>query len=161
MFSLNTIKSVQAFKSGSPIRIRKGVLPALALAFTLSFGTAWSYENSASDRLSSVDRFEQVLPSAAMDVCDSLLHKTSHAPSASVSVRNQRTAGKVAALGMLLGARFALEPDSTDSQDEVSARINDVDSPSAHKSARSAQAIASYRQCLKAQALNQRFAIAH
>tara|TARA_R110002072_G_scaffold272454_2_gene432670 strand:+ start:1743 stop:2210 length:468 start_codon:yes stop_codon:yes gene_type:complete len=133
----------------STMHIKKGILPALALTFSLTLGaTAWSYEQSVRPAPVSSS------PSAAVDVCQSLLNTPLHTPSAFASVENQRTAGKIAAFGMLLGARFAQEPDSIEKSYVIHAQIDEQPRTTAHKNNRSAQAIAAYRQCHKAQVLN-------
>lgn len=139
----------------STMHIKKGILPALALTFSLTLGaTAWSYERPV--RPAPVSSYS---PSAAVDVCQSLLNTPLHTPSAFASVENQRTAGKIAAFGMLLGARFAQQPDSIVKPYVIHAQIDEQPRTTAHKNNRSAQAIAAYRQCHKAQVLNRLAAI--
>ncbi len=92
--------------------------------------------------------------------CTSLID-TQHTPLLKApAVRTQRPVGKVAALGLLLGARFALAPpeqhsrvidDEPDILSECQvARDGDDGAP-----LRSARAIAAYRQCQKELALGQ------
>lgn len=140
-----------AHVSGSSNRM-SGVLPviALATALTLSIGTAWSYDNNVS-RETFIDNLKSP-SSAVVAQCVPLLNKTTNTSPPSTTARTQRTAGKVAALGLLLGVRFALEP----KQDNLSVQqpLNKTANVSDSKNNRTAHAIASYRNCLKTQMLN-------
>tara|TARA_R110001592_G_scaffold3525_12_gene19900 strand:- start:2361 stop:2864 length:504 start_codon:yes stop_codon:yes gene_type:complete len=130
--------------------------------FVFSVGTAWSYvyDDGYTD-LNSVSHETNLNPkrssSAVVDMCTPLLNTLHHTPSTLPTVRTQRSVGKIAALGMMLGARYALEPKS---QDDVS--VINVDAILAQhvKTSRkpalhSAQTIVAYRTCLKNQALAQ------
>ncbi|MFP4097810.1 MAG: hypothetical protein ACLFP8_03285 [Alphaproteobacteria bacterium] len=92
--------------------------------------------------------------------CPSLLNSQNAHSQKAPAIRTQRPVGKVAALGMLLGARFALAPPEQHNRD----RVDDSDilpgcqvitALDGEKPARSAKAILKYRDCVKAQALNQ------
>ncbi len=138
--------------------IRGGAAFIALLCFSLPNTVAHSHEkyslNSFQISVSREALKEKPLPpSAVADACTPLLKTAHDTSSALVTRRNQRTAGKVAALGMILGARFALEPTESHQEDPITmgkARL-------AHKNvqARSAQAIAAYRQCQKDRALDQ------
>ena len=148
--------------SGSLGRSIKGVLLSFTFILAFSMGTAWSYEgiykpiiknNNAS--FPPALHNTKVPPSTVMDMCKSLLKSTQHtSPHIPIS-GSQRTAGKIAVLGIILGARFALEPKSNENI-SVTSMKNHV--PMHHKKAlsknRSAQAVVAYRRCQKEQALN-------
>lgn len=143
---------------------------------------AWSFENyygRLNDRIADPSPKAQVTshPAAAMpeatknsiladstqkgaaDSCLPLLSSMRHAPSRSAMDRNQRDAGKAAALGLIFGVRFALQPSKTSNNSDASdARLGfwQPDTPQVgakddHN--RSALAVVAYRQCQKEQAL--------
>ncbi len=159
--TFQTLKpSHDAFKTKSLSRYYKATLLAFAgvIAFSVN---AWSHDqydfSSYNQSLTpKVERLQKVSPSAVNNSCKSLLKTNQTFPTQALTVRNQRSAGKVAALGMILGARFALEPKDTTI---VKASL-DEPAPINHQKTvtrkdRSALAIAAYRQCQKEQALEQ------
>ena len=95
--------------------------------------------------------------SAVADMCTPLLNTLHHTPSTSPTARSQRSVGKIAALGMMLGARYALEPKPQDDASVINVdailehHVKVTRKPALH----SAQTIAAYRTCLKNQALAQ------
>ena len=114
---------------------------------------AWSYDYTADDFESR--QVYKVSPSSVDSSCISLLKTNQTLSSKASTIRNQRSAGKVAALGMLLGARFALEP-----QENTAVKASyDKSAPDYQKTRvsknRSALAIAAFRKCQKEQALEQ------
>lgn len=148
-------------RSKSLLKKYQGLLTLGIFLFVFSVGTAWSYVYD--DGMQGMDVSHETLSpnnktsSTTADACTPLLNTLHHTPSTSAVVRNQRSVGKVAALGMVLGARYALEPKA---QDDVS--VINVDAILEHhvKSSRkpalhSAQTIVAYRNCLKNQALAQ------
>lgn len=125
---------------------KSGVLPVLAVVFTLSIGTAWSYENSNVSR-----ETLYVPPLVSAEQCNPLLNSAQNSPDTFGVDEDQRKAGKVAALGLILGVRFALEPTGTN-QATVPSFTKETSAEVPQE--RSAQAIISYRKCLKDQALS-------
>ncbi|MFK7840491.1 MAG: hypothetical protein AB8B83_09225 [Bdellovibrionales bacterium] len=98
--------------------------------------------------------------STVTDSCLPLLKSFQKTPSKSVIDRNQRTAGKVAALGLILGARYALTPpvgtpankvDTSETIEKALGVTHQRKMPLAND--RSALAISAYRACQKRQAL--------
>lgn len=97
--------------------------------------------------------------STAGNLCTSLLNTKDTHSSNTLAVRTQRPVGKVAVLGLLLGARFALAPPEQHNRAIVDepdillecqvANADDKDAP-----VRSARTIAKYRQCQKSLALD-------
>ncbi len=134
----------------------------LVFLFVFSVGTAWSYvyDDDYTD-FNSVShetlKFEKRSSSAAGDVCTPLLNTLHHTPPTLSTARSQRSVGKIAALGMMLGARFALEPKLQDNASVLNVdailehHVKVTRKPALH----SAQTIAAYRTCLKNQALAQ------
>ena len=147
-------------QSKSLLKKYQGALSFVIFLFVFSVGTAWSYVYDDGSRGFNVSH--ETLPgnmtsSTAVDACTPLLNTLHHTPAKLAAVRTQRSVGKIAALGMVLGARYALEPKA---QDDVS--VINVDAILAHhvKTSRkpalhSAQTIVAYRNCLKNQALAQ------
>ena len=136
------------------IHISKVILPAIIFSVMFSIGgNAWSYESYRTPFDYNVSRetlYKNPIPtSTIMDVCKSLIKTNSHIPSDSTKSRNQRKAGKLAALGIVFGARFALEPVKSNAN-VVSPQRNLVRHDNKiKKSFRSAQSIAAYRKCQK------------
>ncbi|MGH1456274.1 MAG: hypothetical protein ACRBDI_05800 [Alphaproteobacteria bacterium] len=142
----------------SALKPKNGVLPSLTFVLFLSIGTAWSYDGNYTpydtQNVSRETLHNQVPSSVMADQCLPLLdtHKTQ--TSSSID-GNQRAVGQVAALGIILGARFALEPKNnfTDLR-RKNAKTLTIKGALEDKNARSAHAIANYRKCLKQMALN-------
>ena len=156
------------------------LLAGLVLAF--SVGTARSYVSDGNENVSretsysfdaiinmteAVKTAEKIKQSRASDfssssaagnLCTSLLNTQDTHSAKTPAVRTQRPVGKVAALGMLLGARFALAPPEQHNRAVVSepdvmfgcqvVKLDEKDAPS-----RTARDIAAYRQCQKDLAL--------
>lgn len=100
---------------------------------------------------------EHVPAPSVADSCLPLLKSIHLPPRKSVTDRNQRSAGKAAALGLVFGVRFALSPlktPKTVSPSKVNSRF-DVWKAGSYKSLenRSALAVTAYRSCRKQQAL--------
>lgn len=134
------------------ITMKKWFLMAFFTVIFVFTGSAWSHDYYGSSSTENVSR-ETLdgglvrgsipIPAHKARFCSSLL-KSTHTPnSARSSADDQRKVGKVAALSMILGARFALAP-TNQKQD---ARQND------YAAAHPAQIIAAYRKCRKEQSL--------
>jgi|GEM_PF-2848305 len=96
--------------------------------------------------------------STAGNLCTSLISTQDTSSQKKPAVRTQRPVGKVAALGLLLGARFALAPPQQHNraiikEPDVLLECQVVNADDKVAPARSARAIAAYRQCQKNQAL--------
>ncbi len=98
-------------------------------------GNAWTYENSSISR--EALRIKPSIYSISTNSCKHLLKVNNISPVTSVTLPNQRKAGKIAALAVILGARFAIEPSN---------KVKNTDS--------SAQAIAKFRKCHKENTLS-------
>ncbi|MEM7650512.1 MAG: hypothetical protein AAF204_00320, partial [Pseudomonadota bacterium] len=121
-------------------------------------GPAWSFE--ASD-----DGFGQVQPSlqkqalinsepSSPTVADSCLPLLSaHTSPQSAMDRNQRSAGKAAALGLVLGVRFALSPPKKVRSRADKPRLDFWQVSDSATDNRSALAVTAYRECQKEKAL--------
>ncbi len=121
----------------------KVFVSSIAVLFLVN--NAWSYETPVIHYdVSRETSFLQDSSSASADVCAPLLNSLSLAPSAGSSAEPQRTVGKVAALGMILGARYALAPKDQKISDMLNQDVS---------AAPPAQIIAAYRQCQKAHVL--------
>lgn len=124
-----------------------GVLPTLTFVLLLSIGTAWSYDANVSHETNT----HQGKPnSVSAEQCLPLLN-THNTLKNSAKDRNQRAVGQVAALGIILGARFALEPENKNADLLTNKAKNNIYTDSAKD--RTAHTIINYRQCLKQVAL--------
>ena len=155
---------------GSLVRCIKGVLLSFTFIIAFSMGTAWSYESvyqpttkNNNVSLSGALLNTKVPPSTptVMDMCKSLLKSTQYKSSHIPTSGSQRTAGQIAVLAIILGARFALEPKSNEniSVTSVKSRVL-MHKKKALANHRTAQAVVAYRRCQKEHALN-KVAIAH
>lgn len=135
----------------------KGILPMLTFVLVLSMSTAWSYDDGRYNSNSDIDVSRETLQhynekpsSVPAEQCRPLLN-TQAASNNSAKYRNQRAVGQMATLGIILGARFALEPKN---------ETADLLTKNAYKNLlkdndgkRTAHAIANYRDCRKQIAL--------
>ena len=122
------------------VRKRGGTFIVLILLLVVSTGTSWAigvHDNDYDARIVSQYSLLQSSSSVA-DVCLPLLKTIRHTPRTFATERNQRSAGSAAAVGLLVGARFALSP-------TVKVQANDHD--------RYALSVREYRQCVKQKAL--------
>lgn len=102
-------------------------------------GTAWSYDGQDVSR--ETHSFVPI-PKVKSDYCTSYMKSLHMLPlSAEPSVERQRNVGKIAALGMIFGARYALEP----------SKFSVI--PKDFKPVNPAQIIVAYRQCKKNKSL--------
>jgi len=143
---------------------------AFSLLVLVSTGTSWAF--------TTYDGYQDIPPLKAVNVafqpdlqyqpsstvtdsCLSLLKSIHKTPSKSVTDRNQRSAGKVAALGLIFGVRYALTPPgSVPAQKALTNETQsnfDVWQHNGHSISgdnRPALAVSAYRKCQKKQALN-------
>ncbi len=138
-------------------------LMAVSFILLLSTGTSWAfstYEAIYQDPVehSSGEVTNTLAPigpsSIATDACLPLLETIRHTPRDPVADRNQRSAGKAAALGLVFGVRFALSPPKNVKAHRDTARLElRTVSGDRLNEDRGALAISSYRQCQKREAL--------
>ncbi len=128
------------------VQHKKLLLLSLFTALFFITSTAWSYDYYNSNFPESVSRetFSNALDSVPVPghkapICSSLLKSLDTPQSAHSPAEGQRKVGKVAALSMILGARYALAP-SNQNQD-----VRQSDYVATYP----AQIIAAYRQCRK------------
>ncbi|MGH1378465.1 MAG: hypothetical protein ACRBB3_06555 [Alphaproteobacteria bacterium] len=109
---------------------------------TFSIGTAWSYENMyrfSTKSSNVITKPNKPLP-AVTNLCKKFLKFAHKSTPQVIKSDSQRTVGKVAMLGIIIGARFVVEPNIN----------NDL---SRNTDNHYAKAIAEYRKCQKEQAL--------
>jgi len=144
----------------SQARKYSGALSLITILFVFTIGTAWSYvyddQYTDLNYVSHETKKSSKNPSSAVvDMCKPLLNTHQNSSSTLSTVRNQRAVGKIAALSMMLGARFALEPklrdDASAKKGTLAYRVKSARKPAIQ----SAQTIAAYRNCLKDRALAQ------
>ena len=141
--------------------------PGMALVSAVLFAVifvkpAWSFEVISSYSALAQDHADAELvqnitnepssPSTA-DPCLPLLKSIRNVPGASTVDRNQRSAGKAAALGLVLGVRFALAPPAKVKTKADRPRLDVWQPSNAYANDRSALAVSAYRKCQKNQAL--------
>ncbi len=156
MISPTGQKMLENLKIKTITKFSSGVLLGLGLISSPMMSTAWSHQNhlillgqdARVSREAPVPLAPLNTPSIAAEACTSLL-TYNHTPSTFSANRSQRTAGKLAALSMVFGARFALEPTEHQTQDveykNKFLRHILKTKPPQH----SAQMIAQFRQCQK------------
>ncbi|GEM_PF-2158951 len=153
-FSISNNKK-HVFMSAPLICCKKAVLPIISIFLISSISSAWSYDGytlSVNYNVSRETLYEIPLPSSSVvNQCKSLLEITLRTPPDFSTDRSQRTAGKLTALGIILGARFALEPkhDNTEILTPLPKRNIALDNNKIKTSTRSAISIAAYRKCQK------------
>lgn len=147
----------------SRLKKYKQVPLLVVLVFIFTIGTARSYVNdyghaSVMSQIVSHETLKTkiTVPSSTAGLCTSLLNTQIHTSSKTPVVRTQRSVGKAAALGLLLGVRFALEP-----KQNHSANVMAKDAPLMHQVQaevkpvkQSAKTVVAFRRCLKDQALS-------
>ncbi len=104
-------------------------------AVLFPFGNAWTYESFDAKR---VLHHKPEISSVVRESCKYLLKVNNNISARTLTPHNQRNAGKIAALGIVLGARFAIEPNDKEAKN--------IDN--------SAQAIIRFRKCHKENMLN-------
>lgn len=148
-------------------RIAKAVgayLVILIMILAVSAGTAWSFDTYDPAEGGAVDQvqgdganpFASNAPSPAMaDSCLPLLKSIHYTAPVSAMDRNQRSAGKAVALGLVFGVRFALTPPAKTGAPALreKARVDIWEADGAFAGNRNALAVSAYRQCQKERAL--------
>ncbi|MCB9982902.1 MAG: hypothetical protein H6861_04390 [Rhodospirillales bacterium] len=136
------------------------VLASLVLIICLTVGPAWSFEAVESQQtlegsdLGLITSYPtQPSSPTVVDPCLPLLKSIRHTPPVSAMDRNQRSAGKAAAAGLILGVRFALSPLQKVKSRADRPRLDIWQPTGANSGDRSALAVTAYRQCQKEQAL--------
>ena len=143
---------------------RAAYIPGAAMAFLmivfLMVGPAWSFETIQGDDASAeMHEKHQALTSThrssptVVDPCLPLL-KSIHTSPTSAMDRNQRSAGKAAAVGLLIGVRFALSSPQKVKSHADRPRLDVWQTSGVSAGDRNALAVSAYRQCQKKQALN-------
>ena len=145
--------------------IKRHVVGSLSICiFTLVLfgGSAWSFEKTGSlfiaDEPSktthNVSYVQKKSSSSIVDSCLPLLKSSHHAPSKSAMERSQRSAGKMVALSVALGVRYALGPLENPALSHT-AYAPPTDRSSLPREMRNLRAIkvAAYRNCRKELAL--------
>ena len=126
------------------------VLGSFVLVLCLLVGPAWSFTIQEEPTVLS---FDTSTPSPTVaDACLPLLDTIRQSSQPSAMDRNQRSAGTAAALGLVLGVRFALSPPNKAGLASKKTRV-DLWHPTEASNDRSALAVTAYRQCQKEQAL--------
>ena len=133
------------------------VLFSFVMILCLIAGPAWSFEmgDSSYEHLDPYTQQNFTTNQSSPPVVDSCLPllKSIHTSPQSAMDRNQRSAGKAAALGLVLGVRFALSPPEKPGSYADKPRLNIWKVKGVSKDSRSALAVSAYRQCQKEQAL--------
>ena len=131
---------------------------AFAVILSLSAGPVQAFE--VQDSASSIENTERSalisdIPSSAMaDSCLPLLKSIHQTNSVSAMDRNQRSAGKATALGVIFGVRFALGPKEIAKSKHRKARLDIWQTKgSIADNNRHALAVSDYRACRKEKAL--------
>lgn len=132
-------------------------LAAFIIVLAIGAGSAWSLDRfdpaGVIKDVQAVQDFSTSSSSPAIvDGCLPLLKSIRHTSASSAMDWNQRSAGKAAALGLVFGIRFALEP-SPKSKSPKS-RLDVWQPQNAIAGDQRALAIADYRKCQKEKALN-------
>ncbi|MCB1720720.1 MAG: hypothetical protein KDI11_03095 [Alphaproteobacteria bacterium] len=139
------------------------VLVSLILLLCLTVGPAWSFETFDGVQDQTVfDDSKQALttsypsqPSSPtmVDSCLPLLKSIHHTSPVPAMDRNQRSAGKAAAAGLIQGVRFALSPPQKAKSHADRPRSDVWQISGVLAGDRSALTVTAYRQCQKEQAL--------
>lgn len=131
-------------------------LAAFIIMLAMGAGNAWSLDRfDPAGVIEDVPNIQEFSTSSSPDMADGclpLLKSIRHTSATSAMDRNQRSAGKAAALGLVFGIRFALEP--TQKSKSPKPRLDVWHHENATAGDRHALAIADYRRCQKEKALN-------
>lgn len=132
-------------------------LAAFIVILSMGAGSAWSLDRFDPGSVIKDAQIQHNFStnsssSTSVDGCLPLLKSIRHTSAPSAMDRNQRTAGKAAALGLVFGIRFALEP-SKKSKSSTS-RLDIWQPQNTLAGNQQALAIADYRNCQKERALN-------
>ncbi len=136
---------------------KKGILPIFAFFLISSVDSAWSYDNQSTKINYDVSRetlLKEPHPSSFVaDICKPLLVANHSISPNSATNRYQRTASKITALGIILGARFAVEPQTKNSNTnsiKTTSTLHNLETASPM----TALSIAAFRKCQKEYILN-------
>lgn len=143
---------------GAPLTFKISLtLSILVIVLAICAGQAWSFERVPAGEpghyVGDTNKHNTQDYSSSSpvqnDTCLPLLNR--HASAGSAMDRNQRTAGKAAAVGLVFGIRFALKPSRGINPSKPSLDIWAADG--SIQGDRNALAIADYRRCQKDKAL--------
>ena len=131
-------------------------LAAFVIILSIGAGSAWSLDRfdpaGVIEDIQTAQEFSTQTSSPDMvDGCLPLLKSIRHTSSSTAMDRNQRTAGKAAALGLVFGMRFALEPSQKLKPSKP--RLDIWQHQKGIGGDQRALAIADYRRCQKEKAL--------
>ncbi len=150
---MKTLKISSKWKTDPRIAYVPGVvLGSFVLVLCLVVGPAWSFETSHETLDAPVANLTSTSSPSVADACLPLLDNIRQSSQSTAMDRNQRSAGKAAALGLVLGVRFALSPPNKAGLAPQQPRL-DVWQHNDMGNQRSALAVTAYRQCQKEQAL--------
>lgn len=128
-------------------RISRSLLAA-ACILVITIGSASSFNPHNMDMNTGNKNIKKPLLSVE-NACRSLLNPIQNTSSLAPADKDQRKAGKLVALGVILGARFALEPKDAPESDVQSASVSSKASTRDTK----AGSIIRYRDCIKKETL--------
>ena len=155
---MKNFKYSNKWKTDSRVVYLPGALLAsFVLILCVVAHPAWSFESV--DYSAQPHAQQQALTSThpssptVVDLCLPLLKSIHHTSSTSSMDRNQRSAGKAAAVGLVLGVRFALSPPKKVKSYADRPRLDLWQPAGVSAGDRSALAVTAYRQCQKEQAL--------
>lgn len=131
-------------------------LAVFILVLAMGAGSAWSFDqiqaDDAHENIKSTKNFSNSSSPGIVDGCLPLL-KSIRQPHTSTAMNpNQRSAGQAAALGLVFGFRFALEPTSRKSK-SPKPRLDVWEHHGEIAGNAHALAVADYRRCQKEKAL--------
>lgn len=133
------------------------LLASFVFVLCIASHPAWSFESVeySAQPYAEKQALTSTHPSSptVVDSCLSLLKSIPHISSTSIMDRNQRSAGKAAAVGLVLGVRFALSPPTKTKSYADRPRLDLWQPAGGSAGDRSALAVSAYRQCQKEQAL--------
>lgn len=148
MGSLTGKKELHHVCNVKKVVIELSLLLVVVLILSLCAGAAWGEEQVRDAG------FGKHSSRAAAETCLPLLESIRQSSSSDVVARNQRSAGKLAALSLALGMRYALQPHSGQGGSAVLHKLAlDNDDKGEGKADDKAMDIIQYRQCVKQNAL--------
>lgn len=132
-------------------------LAAFIIVLALGAGNAWSLDRfDPAGVIEDIPQIQHEFSTSSspdmVDGCLPLLKSIRHTSAPSAMDRTQRSAGTAAALGLVFGVRFALEPSQKSKPSQP--RLDFWQHEAATGGDRHALAIADYRRCQKEKALN-------
>ncbi len=143
--------------SARSLRACAAVAIMFLFVFAYTAGSAWSFETQvpADNRVLRNHSFSSLNtpPSSAEDPCLPLLQSIRHTNPISAADETRRDAGKVAALGLVFGVRFALGPKEIAGSGKAGSRFSPyIGVPGSGNM--QVLAVSAYRQCKREEALN-------